>query len=91
MVITDPVSCATMQFVISVFELVEALGIDVDPLTLTVNFDAGLRRIDIARVTPDGHLGDVLASVGADVSDLATFAKPIGKPTSMSAFTGPMH
>jgi hypothetical protein len=62
-------------------KLVDALALEDAAYSLSINFHGPSRRIDIARLTPDGmHIQEWLAAISVDPANLETFGTPVGVP-----------
>jgi len=77
----------------AVAKLLESAGItdtiDIDDVTVNINFRD--RRIDIAKLTPDGnHIDHWICGFSIDPEDLSAFGTPVGLP-GFSDPTGKTH
>jgi hypothetical protein len=75
---------AAFEFMTKLLVLLELYGVATDrtPWNLSVNFHGAARRLDIARLTPDGQgLEAWVMGIDMNLVDLQTFGTPIGLPT----------
>ena len=80
---------AVAAFHLQLLELLESAGVtkDIDINDVTVNIDYRARRIDIAKLTPDGqHIERWVGGFSIDPLDLPEFGLPVGLPVQ-----GPAH
>jgi hypothetical protein len=77
----NPIMPALGAFMMSVFQLIDALGITEHPRNVSVNWDGRFMRVDVAKLDADGHLAEMLVGLHADVTQLKTFATPAPLPS----------
>ena len=78
---------AVAAFHLTLIQLLEAAGVtaDIDLNDLAVHVNFKVSRLDIAKLTPDGHIEQWLCGFAIDPHNVPTFGRPVDLPGTAGA------